>query len=104
RLPVRMSSGDLKLVSSITINGIRYSAQATSKVPWMARRPGENQRGLVMALVPQFRIQVRHQDCQDRAEHQDGAGRAHAHLATAEGEGVHEHRRQVRGVTRATRR
>jgi len=32
RLPVRMSSGDLKLVSSITTNGIRYTAAANSKV------------------------------------------------------------------------
>ena len=39
-----------------------------------------------MAFAPQLRVQVRHEDRQDRPEHEDGAGRAHAQLATAEGD------------------
>ena len=38
-----------------------------------------------------------------RAEHHHRARRTDAHLATAEGEGIHEHRRQVGGVTRTAR-
>jgi len=57
-----------------------------------------------MALVPQFRIQIGHDDRQHGAKHEHCARRPQAHLATGEGVGVHEHRRQVGGVTGAAGR
>src|SRR5690606_39406317 len=92
-----MSSGVLKLVSNITTSGTRYKAAASSRVAWIANRLGLN--ALVMALAPQFRVEIGHQNHQDRAQHHHRAGRTYAHLAATEGEGVHEHGRQVGGVT-----
>src|SRR5690606_4186114 len=91
RLPLRISSGVLKLVSSITTSGTRYRAAASSSVAWMARRLGLTD--LDMALAPQLRVEIGHQNHQDRAQHHHCAGRTYAHLAAAEGEVVHEHRR-----------